>query len=414
MTEGSSKKTIFVRSGLLLDILLSSIFCFSILTFAILLRMYVLVHIGYSHILTLLIPSAIYVFIRRFRLNFLPMFLLHAAVCAAYAYIMYYVVLWGNWTNPVAGTVFLAICAFALLVYSMTQRLLSHTKEVSGDLFMASAGMHVVLYIFSLLMKSPSSSKLIMLHMIMITLLFFIARQISTFNSRYYHNLHSSTQPVHSIKKQNYLTITVIFAGIILALLLLSIFPVKAFGNLLAAILRWIVLFFAKLIPDFEDPSDMDDMGEDPMEELLQKTESSEDSGNSLITVIITTIFVLIIAFMAVYTIIQLIRVLIRFFKKPEETEKVIENDAVFDIIEVVPPKKTHTLFSRHDFGKGKEKEIRRKYFKKVQKAISSGTSVPASSTPRKIEAILKEKGDPSISELTSHYESVRYGKNED
>ena len=59
----------------------------------------------------------------------------------------------------------------------------------------------------------------------------------------------------------------------------------------------------------------------------------------------------------------------------------------------------------------GYEREIRKKYYKTVQKAIRSGTRIDPSYTPEQIETALKENGEPSIAELTSQYESVRYSQ---
>ena len=98
-----------------------------------------------------------------------------------------------------------------------------------------------------------------------------------------------------------------------------------------------------------------------------------------------------------------------------ESDEKVIENenDAVIDIIEKTVPKKAGRKRLSRDFGTGEEAQIRKKYYQTVSRAIRAGVPVKDSSSPRQIEEMLLEKGDPSISELTSRYESVRYNKRE-
>ncbi len=115
------------------------------------------------------------------------------------------------------------------------------------------------------------------------------------------------------------------------------------------------------------------------------------------------------------YLTISAIRLFIKMFRQAEETERVVENESVVDIIENLTPKKSHVFRNeKKDFGSGEEKEVRKKYYRTVQKAIYSGADIRSSSSPKQIESVLKEKGDQSISELTSRYQSVRYGKKEE
>ena len=143
--------------------------------------------------------------------------------------------------------------------------------------------------------------------------------------------------------------------------------------------------------------------------ELVQPdAENYEPSDASMI---ITIIIIVAIALLLFFIVINAIRRLIKRFQLAEGSEKVIErNDAVIDIIEEVP--KTKKISGKHlDFGEGYEGKIRKQYYNTVTRAIRKGITVKKGTSPRQIEQQIKEKGDPSISELTSLYESVRYNK---
>ena len=111
---------------------------------------------------------------------------------------------------------------------------------------------------------------------------------------------------------------------------------------------------------------------------------------------------------------IKTIILIMKHFHHEQGEEKVVENDAVVDIIEEVPKTKLAPSLSRQDFGEGYEGKIRKQYYQRVARAMRKGMKVKPSTSPREIEEEIKKQGAPSISELTSLYESVRYNKRRD
>ena len=409
----SAKKPFFVRADLFVDFLMSAAFCFTVLSIAVVMKLYVqIVDLSYIHFLSILIPASLFILARRIRVKLPLMLLAHMFIFVFYLYTMSSILAWSGRNNVTASTVVLGVATFANLIYSMLQRLRATTGEVTYDIFIADFALHIVLYIVCVITKSDTTT-IIMSHAVVIALLYFVARQLYTFDRRYYHNLHSATQPVAKIKKQNYQTIIVIFGGVFFALLLLFLFPTGALSRAITSILRSIGSFIGRFFKEETTTGDDGSGGSLSMDKKLPDLED-DGSGPSLFTKIIVVIVVMIIAFMIVAAVVFAIRQLLKLFKQAEDTERVVENDSVVDIIEDVTPKKSRSRFSRRNFGTGREREIRKKYFHTVQKAISSGTLIRPAYTPHQIESALKKKGDPSISELTSQYEAVRYGKKED
>ncbi|MBO4474974.1 MAG: hypothetical protein J5750_08720, partial [Clostridiales bacterium] len=129
---------------------------------------------------------------------------------------------------------------------------------------------------------------------------------------------------------------------------------------------------------------------------------------------IIFVLFSVVIVIVFLVAVFKAFRMFLRLFHAERPSEIVrSSDDAVVDLIEDFCEDE-EPRSSEKDFGDGYEQEIRKKYYKTVQKAIHSGTRIDPSYTPEQIESALKENGDSSISELTSRYESVRYGKKEE
>ena len=417
MTETKIKRPRFVRVNLFIDILMSFVFCLSTMSLSVVMRWYLqLFELDYAHILTTLVPAILFVFIRRFRIRLLPMLLAHVSCMAVYVYVMYQVLKLQGGSLAAVCAVFLGITCFAGFIYSMKQRIRTTIAHVTYDVFITSFTLQIILYILCVILKAESCTGYILSHAVIIALLYFIARQIYTFDNRYYHNLHSPTQPVSKIKKQNYMTISTIFGGTFIALLLLFFFPTEGLTRIITKIIRVIVYIVYKIADflSFKDLGETDYGGEGT--DLSSLIGSGDDGYEpTILTKIIVVIIIMALACVVVYLTISAIRLFIKMFRQAEETERVVENESVVDIIENLTPKKSRVFRSeKKDFGSGEEKEVRKKYYRTVQKAIYSGADIRSSSSPKQIESVIKEKGDQSISELTSRYQSVRYGKKEE
>ena len=399
----------FVSDNLSVDILMSLIFCVSMMSIEVLSMEYFAIgSVTYTNLLATSFLCIVFVFIRRLRIPQVLMIGLHFLAGAIYLTAFYFIVLYGS-DIALGGIIFMGICIFILFVHSMRHRWSKGQKQVALDNLLVSMSLHTVLLFCMAVMGFFGQTFYIFLDAIFIVALHFAPRQLDVFERRYYHNLHSSTQPIKNIKSQNHLTIIVVFGGVFFALFMLLFMPVeaisKAFQGIAAAVLGfigWIITLINNWA--FSGADKYVDHGDSLVNPDTQNYEPSDAS-------MIFTVIIIVIISITLFTLIVIsFRRLLKRFQNAEGSEKVVENDAVVDIIEDVPKKKR---FSRRqlDFGSGEEGKIRRLYYNAVTRAMKKGLVVKASSSPRQIEGQMKETGDLSISELTSRYESVRYNK---
>ncbi|MBR5974121.1 MAG: hypothetical protein IK020_02955 [Clostridiales bacterium] len=402
----------FVSAHLAVDILLSLTHCVTMVSLEILGAEYFgISNVSYMNLLATCFMCITFVFIRRLRIPQLLMIGLHLAASIIYLIGFYYLVLRGSEYAPL-GVVYMGICVFVLFIHSMKHRWQKITEQVSIDSLLFTMALHVVLLFCMTIMGFLNLTFYIFLDAIFIVALHFAARQLDIFERRYYHNLHSATQPVKNIKRQNHFTIVVVIGGVLFALFMLLFMPVDAITtavqSVVAAVLgfiNWIINLLNRLTSFGDDQFQQE--GES-LSDLI-----SQNSEPSAISRIITTILLVIIS-VALFTLIVIsLQKLIKQFRNASGEEKIVENDAVVDIIEEVPKKK-RTSGKHLDFGTGNDAKIRRQYYHAVTRAMRKGLVVKASSSARQIESRMKETGDPSISELTSRYESARYNKRSD
>jgi len=404
MTETDRRSAFFVGHGFGVDFLMSLLFFFGISSLGIFLVCYVhFIRVYYWVQFTAIAVVLAFVFIRRMRIGLFPMLFLHLLVTGIYCVIIYYTL--RSVSSPDGGAFYLALLLLANIIYSLKQRVTRSTTRVRNDGFIFLLIIHVILFIIFIVSGYHFRLSMITTNAILIVTCFFVARQFDTFESKYYHNIHSATQPVSSIKKQNRFIVLLVVGGILFSVIMLLVAPTdeisKFLSSILLAFVRWIAGFFPS---ETVKPSAAD--------MLDQKTPSTEEefSKTSFVN-ILAAISVIIIAILLFVTVVTLIIEIVKRFRNIEPVKKTVENDAVTDVIESLGSGKEKKRSFRHDFGEGYEKEIRKKYYQKVSHAIKKGLPIKASSSPHQIEKIIKRSGDPSITELTSQYESVRYNK---
>lgn len=409
MTD-KAKKSRFVSDYLVIDIMSSLMVCFSVISVAVIGLVYFTVSaLSYRHLCTLTFVSVAFVFLRRLRIPQFLMIASHFIAGALYLALYYYYILDGT-PELLGATIFMGTCVFALFIHSMTYRYSKKTRHILFDNLVVFLSVHSVLIFTLVVMGAAGKTFYILLDSIMLVVLHFAARQLDVFDTKYYHNLHSSTQPIKSMKSQNHYSIFLIFGGIIFALILLLFMPVETISAFIQGVIGAVFSFLGYILNLLNkwahgSGSEYNNHGA----ELVQPdAENYEPSDASMI---ITIIIIVAIALLLFFIVINAIRRLIKRFQLAEGSEKVIEkNDAVIDIIEEVP--KAKKISGKHlDFGEGYEGKIRKQYYNTVTRAIRKGITVKKGTSPRQIEQQIKEKGDPSISELTSLYESVRYNK---
>ena len=418
MTDDPSKKRL-ITNGMITDILeslVTSITFISLGMFCILYFPYL--YLGYGHLLTLILVTIAFCFIRRLRIHQILMIGLHLLFSAVFLFILH-IVFFRHLTNDITNTIFVGILIFILFIFSILKRYKKRVERSTFDSVAVALCVHVFMLLGATFGAIPVDLSTILFDAILIIILFLSGRQLSVFENSYYHNLHSSTQPIRSIKRQNYLSLLYLFGGVLFALIMLVIVPIDPILSTLSKVMPLIGRFFGWLINAlFSWMSDSDPDADGPESAPIQdKTDTNVDSITEIISAIIVTLFVIVIAVVLFRFLVLGLRSIWKKFRMAEGEEKVVENDenkAVIDIIEKTEHKKVKKKHLTRDFGTGEEAKIRKRYYQTVSRAIREGVPVKDSSSPRQIEKLLKEMGDPSISELTSQYESVRYSKRED
>lgn len=407
--ENKSNK-FFVTTNLGVDILMSLVFFLSTMSVQLLSLVYIqIVTAGYVTMLTEAFVVVAFVFIRRMRLPFFSMVGVHVVAAGIYLFILDMV--WTSFPEKNANLVFIGAFVIFLIIHSMAQRISKQSGRVSFDSFILAMATQVVLFFIFVAMHASKFYTCLTFNAVLTLTIFFIARQFSVFDDKYYHNIHSATQNVSSVKKQNITTIVIVVGGIVFAVLLLLIVPIDVVTSIAVSVIGFFGSILGKILALIW--GDVPDETSGELGEIPENTGVAEPSPTPTWLLILSTIVFILILIAVFYILVSFIRTLIKNFSNAKQTDSV-ENDAVIDIIENVNRKEKRKVSRAMDFGSGQEKEIRKKYYNVVSKAISKGLPISNASSPRQIENVLKKQGDPSISELTSQYESVRYNKTED
>lgn len=400
MTE---KKSFFSKYGIVTDLFMSVIFFLntvSIMTFG---RLYFpVMEIGPVMMWAPGILVFAFLVIRRLRINQIVMILLHLLAGWLFCTAIYYISGRAVWV-----VIYMIISAIANLCYSMGHRYKPDLKadgRVAYDTLYLSMIAHVVVLIALAISDSPEMVTQVTINAVYIVILYIAARQLDIFEVSYYHNLHSSTQPVGSIRKQNHLMILLIVTGILFALAALSFIPMEPLVKGLMYIIGVVVRFLISLGPKEEIRFTSEDR--DVFADMPQEVAEPDPIAEMILT-IIASVIIIAIAFFVFYIIINWLSRLFRNFSNASDVKAVTEDKAITDIVESIRP----GPFGRHrrrDFGKGHEKEIRKRFYGKMRKGISDGLPIRSSSSPQQIRDILRSSGD-DITELTKEYERVRY-----
>lgn len=417
MTDDPSKK-ILITAGIVPDILESLVTAITFISFGMFCILYFpYLYLGYGHLLTMILVTIAFCFIRRLRINQLLMIGLHLVFGAAFLFLLH-IIFFQFLKNDITNTIFVGIIIFLLFIFSILKRYRRRIERSTFDSVVVALCVHVFMLLGSTFGAIPVDLSTILFDAILIVILYLSGRQLSVFESSYYHNLHSSTQPIHSIKRQNYISLLYLFGGVLFALIMLVLVPINPILSTLSKVMPLIGRFFGWLVDvlfSWMSDSDLESSGQEGTP-IQDKRDTNVDSITEIISAVIVTIFVIAIAFVLFRFLVLGLRNIWKKFHLAESDEKVIENEnsAVIDIIEKTEHKKVRKKHLTRDFGTGEEAKIRKRYYQTVTRAIHAGVPIKDSSSPRQIEKLLKEKGDPSISELTSQYESVRYNKRED
>lgn len=352
----------------------------------------------------LIIPvfyAVAFLIIRRIRMPQYLMLASHLAFAALSVFAVYTITGAG-----VEEVVAIIISAFLQMVYSLKQRYNSKDFVVRSDVLYLALTVNMFSFIVISYFKRADFLTIILINSILAVTMYFVARQNVVLDVSYYHLLSSHTQNVSSVKKQNRMSTILIVLGIAITLLLLNFFPTEEVTEALISLFAIVLRFVLRILYREEDAPSDDGR---PKRDIDIPLNYEEESIVSQIAFKIIVLLVFLVAVVALFiVIVSTIRAVMAKYNVASDRKLADSDGSVVDLIENLSKNKKNKRVSR-DFGKGYEKEIRKKFYSKVHKAIRAGMPLGRTSTPRHIERVLKEKGDTSITELIDSYEEVRY-----
>ena len=399
MTE---KNSLLIKYGMLADLMLGLIVYLTVQSA----EMFVMygyitaLDLGFRFLVVPVVFTFGFLILRRLRLKQLWMIASHVLFIVAASAVIF--VLAG--ANAYAKVAVL-LSAILQAVYSLKQRYRIEDFVVRSDLLYLGLTVNLISFIIISYHKKADFLSLILINTILIVTFFFVARQSNVLDVAYYHSLRSETQNVNSVKRQNRMSMIIIVLGIAVSLFLLYTFPTDTVTRVLSAIIVAILKFIFGHLKAGEDvkPDAPDDMD-------LNMPFAPDQGGDPIVLKIIVLLVFLVIVAGFFASLVVAIRAFLARYSVADDKPAADSDGAVIDLIENV--KKTQRGKKESmDFGKGYEKEIRKKFYHKVRKGMKAGLPIGKTSSPRQIEKVLAAKGDASISELTDSYEKVRYSK---
>ena len=297
MTDDPSKK-ILITAGIVPDILESLVTAITFISFGMFCILYFpYLYLGYGHLLTMILVTIAFCFIRRLRINQLLMIGLHLVFGAAFLFLLH-IIFFQFLKNDITNTIFVGIIIFVLFIFSILKRYRRRIERSSFDSVVVALCVHVFMLLGSTFGAIPVDLSTILFDAILIVILYLSGRQLSVFESSYYHNLHSSTQPIHSIKRQNYISLLYLFGGVLFALIMLVLVPINPILSTLSKVMPLIGRFFGWLVDvlfSWMSDSDLETGGQEGTP-IQDKRDTNVDSITEIISAVIVTIFVIAIA----------------------------------------------------------------------------------------------------------------------
>ncbi len=355
----------------------------------------------------------IHTLIRRRWPLLIPCFLLHTASSVLFFIIMVIIPATG-FGNGVFNMIYLGVIVTVLTLYSVKYRLKPTYMAGDPHVIAFPASILPLFGVFYINMLRKEIFRMFVFYVFMVAVIYLFMRQLAIFETKYYHAIQRSSRPVRHLKKQNYMTavgLVVIFA---ISILVLQLVPfetlTEAIKGLLIAILPALIKALLAFINFLGTILFADDRTRVPQDNMLI---TPEDGSDDLIFNIIAAVLAVVLLIGMILTIINAIRLLIQNAPRYDKDRSSGGNDSIVDTIESIRPEKKVIITGGHDFGTGRERQIRKQFYIKTRRAMAKGLPVTPASTPGQIETALLANGDSEISELRPEYEKVRYGKKE-
>lgn len=317
--------------------------------------------------------------------------------------------------RPFYESIFAIIMMFLIATVSMTSRYRYRERtSVTFEVLGASLTIHIIILGLCACFPSGNLSYVILAHALICICLFFAARQKYAFESSYGHIVNSPTQPSGQVKRLNKRIVILLFIFSLAVIPITVYFPYSILSSLFIILLRWItngikaIYYFLERLNILPEITEADAVPDIPKETTESNNKAYEIFQNVLMIIMIAALCLLVFILVR-----KFIRFLISSYRrvKPDKTSG--PTDLIQDEV-ISLEKKRVKRFRKIDFGKGKEKEVRKQYYKSVKREIRSGAVVTASQTPNQIGQAIKNSSGNDFTELTIRYEHIRYGNEED
>ena len=409
----TNDETRTMREGLFSEILMSLIIALSIQSCLMIIRGFneFVTITTYPQLIPLILP-VVHTIIRRKWPKLLPCFILH--IVSSVVFFLALTLIPGSiFGDNLSNKVYLGVTVFFFTVSSYSYRLNPRIQPSDNQVAAIPACVFPITGFFYVMMSRTALLENLISNTILCAVLYLVMRQVAIFDTKYYHSIRNSSQPQVLLRKQNYRTAAGLVGIFALSLLILKLIPVasltqivveglKALLRVLIPLIFAIIDFIASLIKDISGE-------EEPAEEEMELPEELFNDAPWIRVVSIIIAIIILIGF--ILLIINMIRLIIQNAPRYDKEKKTSDDGIVTDTIENIGPDKRSLFRKRHDFGKGYERRIRKRFYDKTVNAMKKGLPVSSSSTPGQIEKALLENGDSDFPALRQEYEKVRYGK---
>ena len=407
-----NEETRIMRESLFSEILMMLIISLSIISCLMLVRGFneFVTITMYEQLLTLILP-VIHTLIRRKWPKLLKCFLLHIGSSVLF-FLAAGFIPFSPFAANLSNRVYLGIIVFFFTVSSFSYRLNPRINPSDSQVAAIPACIFPIAGIFYAVMNRASILTALIGNTILCAVLYLVMRQIAVFDNKYYHSIRGSSMPPEQLRKQNYKTAAALVGIFVLTLLILKLVPIGFLTRIVLAGLQALIRMLIPVIIAIMDFFAMifRNAGGDHPEDMVE-IKPEEIIGDEPWVRVISIIIAIIILAGLILLVLNSIRLLILNAPKYGNNKESSHDGIITDTIENINPGKRTFFRRRLNFGRGRERRIRKQFYDRTVRAMRKGLPVSASSTPGQIEDVLAQNGDTSFSALRQEYEKVRYGK---
>lgn len=398
----TDKKSLFVRHGLVSDLMLGLIVFLTVQSGLLFLMFGYIQEMGLRYIClylpVLYVPA--FLVLRRLRVRQLYMIGSHVLCVALVAALIGLICR----AAPMEITE-VALSGAIQAAYSMSQRYKTEEMVVDTGILFPSLAVNLISFLVISYFGKSDFMSIILVNSVLIITFFFVARQNNVLEVDYHHSLKSEARNDNSVKRQNRQNMIIIVLGIVLSLILLLCFPADEVSRLIAWLIVSLIDLLLRMLPQSRGGTAVTGYRLVPGEE--EPMQGGE--ANIFLKIFILLLFLFVLAVFFTF-LVYVVKAFLNRYRMAEDHHSASSDGAVVDLVENIG----RTKRSRRealDFGKGYEKEIRKRFYHKARKGMKAGLPIGKTSSPRQIENVLLTNGDASMPELTDAYEKVRYSR---